>query len=49
MPAVPSLAPAFVLKRKIMTKTQRAEQAEKAKEQQQQPAPVIKLRMAKRR
>jgi hypothetical protein len=49
MPALPSQSPAYVLKRKMMTKTQQAEQAERAKEQQLQPAPIIKLRIAKRR
>lgn len=44
MPKLPSMSPAAILKRKIITKTM---QAERAKEPP--PAPVVKVRMAKPR
>ena len=47
MPRLPSMSAAAVQNRKVITETQKAERLEKSKELP--PAPVIKVRMAKRR
>ena len=47
MPKLPSMSAAAVQKRKVITETQKAERIEKSKDVA--PAPVIKVRMAKRR
>lgn len=44
MPRLPNPSPAFVLKRKAITKAQKAERANEPP-----PAPVVKVRMAKPR
>ena len=47
MPKLPSMSAAAVLKREAITETQKAERLERSKELA--PAPVVKVRMAKRR
>ncbi len=44
MPKLPSMTPAAVLKRKAITKAQKAERAKEVP-----PPPVVKIRMAKPR